>query len=156
MASVSAEIEIEASQERTWQVLADPATFSSWVDNHIGFLGQPPVELAPGSTFGQRIRVMGMPAEVGWTVEGLEAPKRVVLKGTGPLGIALTASYLVSPGRHETAEASVVHARFEFAGVAVFAIAGQLDREVGGSLRASLRALKTVVEGVDEDEQPRR
>ncbi len=143
MASVSAEIEIAASPERTWAVLADPTGFSSWVENHLGFVGQPPVAYAPGNSFVQRIRVMGMPTDVSWTVDGLEAPKRVVLKGAGPMGIGLTASYVVTP----VGEGSSVRARYEFSGVAVFAIAGQLDREVGGQLRTSLAALKTLVEG---------
>lgn len=143
MASVSEEIEIAASPERTWDVIADPSQFSSWVENHLGFVGQPPAAYALGTSFSQRIRVMGMPAEVGWTVHGLEAPKRVVLKGAGPMGIELTAGHLVTP----VGEGSSVQARFEFSGLAVFAIAGQLDREVGGSLRASLASLKALVEG---------
>jgi acetyl-CoA C-acetyltransferase len=124
-------------------VLAAPSTFSSWVDNHLGFVGQPPVAYAPGTSFGQRIRVMGMPTEVNWTVQGLEEPKRVVLTGNGPMGIGLTAAYLVSP----VSAGSRVDVQFDFAGLAVFAIAGQLDGEVGGSLRTSLAKLKELVEG---------
>ncbi len=143
MASVSADIEIAAPVQQTWAVLSDPSRFSSWVDNHLGFVGQPPAAYAPGASFGQRIRVMGMPAEVNWTVKGLEEPKRVVLGGAGPMGIGLTAAYEVAPA----AAGSRVDVRFDFSGAAVFAIARQLDSEVGGSLRTSLAKLKELIEG---------
>ena len=142
MASVSAQIEVTATPEQAWAVLADPARFSSWVANHQGFVGEPPTAFAPGTSFGQRLRVMGMPAEVRWTVDGLEEPRRVVLKGNGPMGIGLTATYLVTPGEGSTTVAST----YEFSGAAVFAVAGQLEREVGETLRVSLATLKTLVE----------
>lgn len=142
MASVSAQIDVTATPEQAWAVLAAPARFSSWVDNHQGFVGEPPAELAPGTSFVQRLRVMSMPAEVRWTVEGLEEPRRVVLKGNGPMGIGLTATYLVTAAEGHTTVAST----YEFSGAAVFAVAGQLEREVGETLRVSLANLKKLVE----------
>jgi carbon monoxide dehydrogenase subunit G len=142
MASVSAQIDVTATPEQAWAVLSDPATFSSWMDNHQGFVGEPPTALAPGGAFGQRLRVMGMPAEVRWTVDGLEQPRRLVLKGTGPMGIGLTASYVVTPGDAATR----IETTFDFSGAAVFAVAGQLQREVGQTLQVSLGKLKALVE----------
>jgi len=142
MASVNAQVEIEASPERVWSMLADPARFSSWVDNHEGFVGEPPTALAPGASFAQRLRVLNMPAEVRWVVGGLEQPRRLVLEGTGPMGIGLEATHLVAP----TATGSSVSSTYEFKGAAVVAVAGQLEREVGASLRASLASLKRLAE----------
>ena len=51
MASVSAEIEIAAAPEKVWAVMMDPAQFSAWIDNHQGFIGEPPTALAPGMAF---------------------------------------------------------------------------------------------------------
>jgi len=142
MASVSAQIDVMATPEQAWALLSDPAKYSGWMDNHQGFVGEPPTALAPGTSFGQRLRVMGMPSEVRWTVDGLEEPRRLVLKGNGPMGIALTATYLVNPGDGVT----IVASTFEFTGAAVFAVAGQLQSDVGETLRASLATLKTLAE----------
>jgi hypothetical protein len=142
MAGVSEQVEVKASPERAWRVMADPARFSSWMDNHQGFAGEPPVALGPGTSFAQRVRVLGTLAEVRWTVEGFEEPRHFVLKGVGPMGIGLTASYLVTPGE----AGSTVAVHYDFSGVAVFAVAGQLEREVGQMLRTSLAALKGLIE----------
>lgn len=142
MASVNAQVEIEATPERVWSVLAVPARFSSWVDNHEGFVGEPPTALSPGSSFTQRLRVMNMPAEIRWVVGGLEEPRRLVLEGTGPMGIGLEATHLIAP----TGTGTSLSSTYEFKGAAVFAIAGQLEREVGASLRASLATLKRLAE----------
>lgn len=143
MASVSAEIEIAAAPEKVWSVMMDPAQFSAWIDNHQGFIGEPPAALAPGMSFGQRMRVMGMPAELRWTVDGLEEPRRLVLQGVGPMGINLTATQQLDAAEAGTA----VSVTYDFKGAAVFAVAGQLQREVGDSLRTSLGKLKALVEG---------
>ncbi|MBK6870697.1 MAG: SRPBCC family protein [Kineosporiaceae bacterium] len=142
MASVSAEIEIAAAPEKVWAVMMDPAQFSAWIDNHQGFIGEPPTALAPGMAFGQRMRVMGMPAELRWTVDGLEEPRRLVLQGVGPMGINLTATQQLNASDAGTA----VSMTYEFKGAAVFAVAGQLQREVGDSLRTSLAKLKSLLE----------
>ncbi len=142
MASVSEEVEIAAPPERVWAVLADPSQFSSWMDNHQGFVGDPPSAFGPGTSFAQRLKVMGMPAEVRWTVDGFEEPRRIVYRGVGPMGIGLTASYQVAA----VDAGSTVAASYDFSGAAVFAVAGQLVREVGETLRTSLAALKSLIE----------
>lgn len=142
MASVSASTQTAAAPERVWVVLADPTTYSSWIDNHQGFIGEPPTGLAPGATFGQRLRVMGMPADVKWTVDGLEEPRRIVLKGNGPMGIGLTATY----GIAGSGDGSTVTSTMEFSGAAVMMVAAQLEKEVGAALETSLGKLKTIVE----------
>lgn len=142
MASVSVSVSAAATPEKVWSVLADPSRFSSWVDNHQGFIGEPPTAFAPGSAFGQRLRVMGMPADVTWTVESSEEPERLTLKGNGPMGIGLLATYAV-----EAAGAgSTVTTSLEFSGAAVMAVGAQIEREVGASLETSLGKLKALVE----------
>lgn len=136
-------VSADATPEKVWSIMADPASFSSWVENHQGFIGEPPTEFAPGASYGQRIRVMGMPADVKWTVEGIEAPKRLVLKGNGPMGIGLQATHAIEPA----GAGSTISATYEFSGAAVMAVGAQIEKEVGTSLEASLNKLKALVEG---------
>jgi uncharacterized protein YndB with AHSA1/START domain len=142
MASVSATLDVTASAEQVWAVLSDPTRFSSWVDNHEGFVGDPPTEFAPGQSFVQRVRVIGMPADIRWTVDAFEEPRRLGFSGHGPLGIGLKALYLVDG----SGSGSTITATTEFSGAAVMAVAGQLESEVGASQVASLKKLQSLVE----------
>lgn len=143
MASVTASTDLTVGPDKTWQVLSDPARFSSWMVNHQGFIGDPPVRFGPGSSFSQRLVIMNMPAEVQWRVEGLEEPRRLVFTGAGPMGIAMTAAYLIEP----RGTGSVVTAGLEFTGAAVATVADQLQRDATATLRANLARLADVVQG---------
>jgi len=142
MASVRASIDVTATPGQVWTVLSDPARFSSWVNNHEGFGGHPPTAFAPGQTFVQRVRVIGMAADIRWQVDAFEEPRRLGFAGQGPLGIGLRALYLVEA----SASGSTVTATTELSGAAVMAVAAQLERDVGASQTASLRGLKVLVE----------
>ena len=142
MASVTESIPLAVPVDTVWAVLRNPSRFADWVDIHAGFVGEPPTELVVGSTFGQRLRVMGMPADVTWTVDQVEPDQYVVLKGNGPMGVGLTARYTVEPIELGT----LATATFEFSGAAVVMVGSQLTRETADSLRTSLKALKALVE----------
>jgi uncharacterized protein YndB with AHSA1/START domain len=143
MASVSVSLEVSAPAEQVWQVLVDPSRYDRWLDLHQGFVGTPPSAFTPGTEFGQRVRVLGMPADVRWTVDEVAEPTRVALSGTGPMGIGLQAGYGVEPGAGDASRVTVTMA---FSGAAVMAVGGQLEREVDTQLRTSLEKLKGVVE----------
>lgn len=143
MADVTVTTDIHAGAEKVWAVLANPATWGDWVEIHQGFAGEAPAEFFPGGAFVQRVRVLGMPADVRWTIVGLQEPVRLELEGAGPMGINLRAEY----GVEEQAGASTVTAHMEFKGAAVMMVGAQLESEVGSSLRNSLAKLKTRVEG---------
>jgi len=142
MADVTVTADINADPEKVWAVLANPATWGDWVEIHQGFAGEAPAEFFPGGAFVQRVRVLGMPADVRWTIVGLQEPVRLELEGTGPMGIGLRAEYRVE----DHAGASTVTAHMEFKGAAVMMVASQLESEVGNSLRSSLAKLKARVE----------
>ena len=84
-----------------------------------------------------------MPADVRWTIVGLQEPVRLELEGTGPMGINLRAEYRVE----DRGGTSTVTAHMEFKGAAVMMVGSQLESEVGSSLRSSLAKLKARVEG---------
>ncbi|MEU7903435.1 crotonase/enoyl-CoA hydratase family protein [Actinoplanes sp. NPDC049118] len=92
-----ASTEIAADPDRIFAVLADPARMGDWLVPHAGWPAPPPAELEPGARLAQRIRLMGVPSDVRWTVTGIEAPRTVWLDGTGPMGIAVGLYLSVAP-----------------------------------------------------------
>jgi hypothetical protein len=142
MADVTVTTDIHAGAEKVWAVLANPATWGDWVEIHQGFAGEAPAQFFPGGAFVQRVRVLGMPADVRWTIVGLQEPVRLELEGTGPMGISLRAEY----GVEEHGDSSTVSGHMEFKGAAVMMVGSQLESEVGTSLRNSLTKLKARVE----------
>jgi hypothetical protein len=143
MADVTVTTDIHAGAEKVWAVLANPSTWGDWVEIHQGFAGEAPAQFFPGGAFVQRVRVLGMPADVRWTIVGLQEPVRLELEGAGPMGINLRAEY----GVEDQAGSSTVTAHMEFKGAAVMMVGSQLESEVGTSLRNSLAKLKARVEG---------
>ena len=142
MASVTVTAGIDATPEQVWAVLANPSTWGDWVEIHQGFAGEAPGQFTPGGAFVQRVRVLNMPADVRWTVVGLQEPVRLELEGSGPMGIGLRAEY----GIEHRGSNSTVSGRMDFKGPAVMMVGPQLETEVGNSLRASLGKLKSRVE----------
>ena len=142
MATVTVTADIAAAPEKVWAVLANPTTWGDWVEIHQGFAGEAPAQFFPGGAFVQRVRVLNMPADVRWTVVGLQEPVRLELEGAGPMGIGLRAEYLIE----QRGSNSAVTGRMEFKGPAVMMVGPQLETEVANSLRASLGKLKARVE----------
>ena len=142
MATISVTADIDATPEQVWAVLANPATWSEWVEIHQGFSGEAPANFTPGGFFVQRVRVVNMPADVRWTVTGLQEPVRLELEGSGPMGIGLRAEYSIE----QRGDSSTVAGVMDFKGAAVMMVGPQLESEVGASLRSSLAKLKARVE----------
>jgi uncharacterized protein YndB with AHSA1/START domain len=142
MATVISTMETTASPDQVWSIVSDPGRFHSWVSDHQGFIGDAPSAFLVGESFGQRVKVLGLPAEIRWTVNEVAAPSRVVLRGSGPMGIGVATRYEVAP----------VHAgssltwTMEFSGGMVMAVGGQLQREVGAQQQVSLGRLKGLLE----------
>src|SRR3954453_19172578 len=143
MADVTVTTDIRADAEKVWAVLANPSTWGDWVEIHQGFAGEAPVQFFPGGAFVQRVGVLGTPADVRWTIVGLQEPVRLELEGAGPMGINLRAEY----GGEDRGGSSPRPPPMEFKGAAVMMVGSQLESEVGGSLRTSLAKLKARVEG---------
>lgn len=140
MATVTASVEVSAAPQRVWEVLVDPSRYGEWLDLHHGFAGEAPAAFTRGTSFAQKVKVLGMPSDVRWTVESVEPPNAITLEGTGPMGIGLRADYGVEATDVEQ-DACRVTVAMDFSGPAVMMVAGQLEREVGDQLRSSLAKL---------------
>jgi len=140
--SVTTSIEVKAGAPAVWAVLSDLGNLGSWMSNHAGYVGAAPQAPAPGLEYTERIRVLGMPQEVRWTVADLAEGSRIVQEGKGPMGISIDAEYTVEP----TADGSRLTVSQAFSGAALFAVKGQLEREVKAAQESSLAKLQALVE----------
>jgi hypothetical protein len=140
--SVTTSIELKADTPAVWAVLSDLGNLGAWVANHAGYVGAAPEALATGTEYTERIKVLGMPNDVKWTVSGLDEGRRIAQEGRGPMGISIDAEYLLEP----TADGSKLTVSQAFSGAALFAVKGQLEREVKGAQESSLAKLKGLLE----------
>lgn len=141
MTTVSSTIEVPAGPERVWPVLAGPAEAGRWQTTHLGYAGAEPEAFTAGTTFVQRVRVMGMPTEVTWTIAEVAEGSRLAMTGRGPMGITLLSSYDVEP----VGTGSRVRLSQQVIGAAAAAVAGQLQREIKTVQEQSLTRLRDAV-----------
>ena len=140
--SVTTSIDLAADAPAVWGRLVDLASMGTWVASHAGFVGGAPQSVAPGTEYTERIKVLGMPNDVRWTISTLEDGRRFAQEGRGPMGISIDAEYLVEP----TTDGSRLTISQGFSGGALFAVKGQLEREVKGAQESSLAKFKELVE----------
>jgi hypothetical protein len=97
MAKVSVSTQVPAGAEKVWQLAVDLPREGEWNSMHEGFTGDVPEVLTEGASFKQRVKLMGMPAEIAWRVTEAAAPGRLELKGDGPMGVTAINRWLIEP-----------------------------------------------------------
>jgi uncharacterized protein YndB with AHSA1/START domain len=112
--------DIPAPPEEVFAVLTDPSRSPEWQSTHSGWPDGEPGAMEPGESFRQQVTMMGMPAEVSWTVKRVESPSALELEGTGPMGTTLRTSFQVE----STSDGSQLTVENELAG-------GALDGPMG-------------------------
>lgn len=85
-AVASAEKTVAGSVEQVMQTLLRLDRLPEWVAMHVSWPADPPEAAEPGAVFAQQVSIMGIPADVRWTVADV-TPTSVSLRGTGPMGI---------------------------------------------------------------------
>src|SRR5919109_5287999 len=96
MATITQTTELSASPEEVWAKIGNLETYPDWLTIHVAFPdGTPP--LAPDTTFKQKVKIMGMPGEVTWTVTEAEEPSTLAMNGAGPMGTSLKAVWKLEP-----------------------------------------------------------
>ena len=83
-----ASVEVPLAADVVSAYLADLAQIPKWLTMHAGWRGEAPVEATPGVTFTQQARLMGIPADVAWTVVAVD-DSSIELRGDGPMGLKL-------------------------------------------------------------------
>lgn len=87
-ATAHAGARVAAPVERVMAFLSEPARFPEWLTMHGGWRGEVPETAEAGATFVQQAKIMGIPADVRWTVAEVE-DTHVHLRGVGPMGVLL-------------------------------------------------------------------
>jgi len=135
MPSVKKSVELSGTQREAFGLATDTSRYEEWLTIHDRWPDGPPADVAEGSTFQQGIKIMGMPANVQWTVEAFEPDTRMVLKGAGPMGAQLATTI--------TADGTTVSYEAEFSGGGIQGPMGDMvTQKAGEEIEVSLGRLK--------------
>jgi carbon monoxide dehydrogenase subunit G len=141
MGTVTNTTELPAPPEEVWAKLANPTTFKDWLTTHNGLAEGGEGQLSQGDTFKEKVKIMGMPGEVAWTVEECDEPRRLVLDGKGPMGTKMRTAYELTPN----GESTTIAYEAEFGGAALGPMAGPLEKASKQSADESLENLKQLL-----------
>jgi hypothetical protein len=139
MPSVTKSVELAGSPEEAFALATDTTRFGEWLTLHAGWPNGAPGEPQQGAQFSQTLKIMGMPAEVHWTVEELDVPSKLVMRGSGPMGATLATTITVEPA----GEGSQVSYEAEFSGGGIQGPMGDMvTKTAGNEIDTSLAKLK--------------
>ena len=143
MAKVTVEADAKADPQRVWEVVSALPRVAEWNTMHEGFTGDVPEALGEGTTYRQRVKLMGMPAEMAWRVTSATEPGRLEQNGDGPMGVKAKNLFVLVPsgeGTHITYE-------MEFVGPALKGpMAGMLEKQAGAAGQQALAKLIALAE----------
>jgi hypothetical protein len=138
MPSVTKTIELGVSQDEAFALATDPNRFGEWLTLHKAWPNGAPSSTDAGAQFVQQLSIMGMPADVNWTVAEYDSPSKFVLKGAGPMGADLATTITASADGAISYEA-------EFSGGGIQGPMGEMvTKKAGEELDISLAKLKTL------------
>jgi hypothetical protein len=139
MPSVSRSIDVAAPPDAAFALATDPSRFGEWLTIHDGWpQGEPPGTPEQGSSFVQKVKIMGMPADVSWTVQELDGT-RLVMNGAGPMGATLSSTISVEAA----GDGSTISYESGFDGGGLQGpIADMVTKAAGDELEKSLTKLK--------------
>jgi hypothetical protein len=134
MPKVTVSAEAAAGPERVWELATDLPRWAEWNTMHEGFTGEVPATLTEGAAYRQRVKLMGMPAEMAWRVATADAG-RLELAGDGPMGVKAANRFFVEP----SGDGSKITYEMEFNGPALAGpMAGMLEKQAGTAAQQSL------------------
>ena len=135
MTKVTVEADAKADPQRVYDLLATPARVQDWNTMHEGFTGEVPDRLGEGVTYRQRVKLMGMPAEMAWRVTTAAEPGRLEQNGDGPMGVKAKNLFVIEPN----GEGSHITYEMEFVGPALKGpMAGMLEKQAGAAAQQAL------------------
>jgi uncharacterized protein YndB with AHSA1/START domain len=138
MTKVTVEADAKADPQRVWEILSTPSRVPEWNTMHEGFTGDVPATLDEGTTYKQRVKLMGMPAEMAWRVTTAAAPGRLEQNGDGPMGVKAKNLFVVEP----SADGSHITYEMEFVGPALKGpMAAMLEKQAGAAGQQALQKL---------------
>jgi uncharacterized protein YndB with AHSA1/START domain len=142
VATISESVDIAADRQEVWTTLADPEKMGEWNSAHVGFTGDVPSELNEGDSFTEKVTMMGMPAEIQWTVAEVDEGSKIALNGAGPMGTTASTTLSLSGDNGST----TVTMESGFDGAALAAMAAPLEAASRKMATDSLGKLKALHE----------
>jgi acetyl-CoA C-acetyltransferase len=138
MPSVTKSVDVTHAPDAAFALATDPARFSEWLTIHDSWPQGEPGAPEQGKEFVQKLKIMGMPADVKWTVTELTG-SRLVMTGAGPMGAQLSTTISAEPA----ADGATISYEAEFSGGGIAGPMGDMvTQSAGKELDASLATLK--------------
>ena len=97
MGHIEATREIPAPPDAIWATVANPSTWGDWFTIHEKWLEEPPTTLSPGARLVAKIVMLGMANKIEWTVDSVDAPRRLTMSGTGMAGVKCSFAFTLEP-----------------------------------------------------------
>src|ERR1700752_1220260 len=140
MPSVTHSVELALAPGEAFALATDTSRFAEWLTIHDSWPQGEPGAPEHGQRFTQKVKIMGMPADVAWTVEEMSA-LHLVLRGAGPMGATLANRIVVEA----VGEGSSLSYTAEFSGGGVEGPMGEMVTQAAGKeLAVSLQRLKAL------------
>ncbi len=135
MPKVSVSQEAPVAPERAWELASNLSRYGEWLSMHEGFTTDVPSDPKAGDTYKQKVKLMGMPAEIAWRVVTAEAPSTLELAGDGPMNVKAANRTTIEP----TESGSRITLEMEFNGPALAGpMAGMVEKQAGSAAKESL------------------
>jgi carbon monoxide dehydrogenase subunit G len=135
MPKVSVSAGATAEPQKVWQLVVDLPRVAEWNTMHEAFTGEVPPTLDAGTTYRQRVKLMGMPAEMAWRVTDAVTEQRLEVSGDGPMGVKAKNRFVIEP----SGDGSQITYEMEFAGPALAGpMATMLEKQAGTAAQQSL------------------
>ncbi|MFD6857099.1 SRPBCC family protein [Rhodococcus sp. NPDC060090] len=136
MAKLEVATDLPLDPQSAWEKASDLEAFGEWLSIHDGWRGELPDTLEVGVALQSVVSVKGMRNRVEWTVEELDAPHHVVLRGSGKGGTKFKMRLAVA----DAGSGSRLTMKIELGGAPLFGPIGSgVARALQGDLDASLR-----------------
>ncbi|MEO9138311.1 MAG: crotonase/enoyl-CoA hydratase family protein [Jatrophihabitans sp.] len=87
--TTSADVETSAAPDAVLAAALDVARWPDWFTMHNDWSVEPPATIEVGVTFSEHIKIMGIPAELNWTVVEVGATS-LRMNGTGRVGVHMS------------------------------------------------------------------
>jgi hypothetical protein len=92
---IEATRELSASPEALWGTVS--ANWDKWFTVHEKWLDEPPATLTEGAKLTAKIVMLGMANKIQWTIDSVDAPRSLVLSGTGIAGVKAQFTFTIDP-----------------------------------------------------------
>ena len=99
MGHIEATRELSASPEALWATVTDLPNWDKWFTVHEKWLEEPPATLTEGTKLTAKIVMLGMANKIEWTLQSVDAPRSLVLGGTGMAGVKAQFTFSIEPAR---------------------------------------------------------